>query len=95
MMLFLFAAALNYGVFRRNDINATATYIMFYDMGATSTVATIVGMYPQDFHYNPFNVYYLYVICILYMHIGNFGILHLHTYSYNVKKVVEMVIDNR
>jgi len=37
------AAALNYGVFRRNDINATANYVMFYDMGATSTVATIIS----------------------------------------------------
>ena len=40
-MLF-FSAALNYGVFRRNDINASANYVMFYDMGATSTVATII-----------------------------------------------------
>ncbi|XP_078492250.1 hypoxia up-regulated protein 1-like [Ciona intestinalis] len=37
------AAALNYGVFRRNDINTTATYMMFYDMGASSTVATIIS----------------------------------------------------
>lgn len=37
------AIALNYGVFRRNDINATATNIMFYDMGATSTSATIIA----------------------------------------------------
>ncbi|XP_068023954.1 hypoxia up-regulated protein 1 isoform X2 [Melanerpes formicivorus] len=36
------AAALNYGVFRRKDINATAQNIMFYDMGAGSTVCTIV-----------------------------------------------------
>nr|XP_008122446.1 PREDICTED: hypoxia up-regulated protein 1 [Anolis carolinensis] len=36
------AVALNYGVFRRKDINATAQNIMFYDMGASSTVSTIV-----------------------------------------------------
>uniref|UniRef100_A0A8D0GE94 Hypoxia up-regulated protein 1 n=1 Tax=Sphenodon punctatus TaxID=8508 RepID=A0A8D0GE94_SPHPU len=36
------ATALNYGVFRRKDINATAQNIMFYDMGASSTVCTIV-----------------------------------------------------
>ncbi|XP_018081336.1 hypoxia up-regulated protein 1-like isoform X2 [Xenopus laevis] len=36
------AVALNYGVFRRKDINATAQNIMFYDMGARSTVCTIV-----------------------------------------------------
>ncbi|XP_077162738.1 hypoxia up-regulated protein 1 [Paroedura picta] len=36
------AVALNYGVFRRKDINATAQNIMFYDMGASSTVCTIV-----------------------------------------------------
>ncbi|XP_062450640.1 hypoxia up-regulated protein 1 isoform X2 [Rhea pennata] len=36
------AVALNYGVFRRKDINATAQTIMFYDMGAGSTVCTIV-----------------------------------------------------
>uniref|UniRef100_A0A670YER9 Hypoxia up-regulated protein 1 n=1 Tax=Pseudonaja textilis TaxID=8673 RepID=A0A670YER9_PSETE len=36
------AVALNYGVFRRKDINATAQNIMFYDMGAGSTTCTIV-----------------------------------------------------
>ncbi|NXD17338.1 HYOU1 protein, partial [Nothocercus nigrocapillus] len=36
------AVALNYGVFRRKDINATAQTIMFYDMGAGSTTCTIV-----------------------------------------------------
>ncbi|XP_068096962.1 hypoxia up-regulated protein 1 isoform X2 [Hyperolius riggenbachi] len=36
------AVALNYGVFRRKDINATAQNIMFYDMGARSTTCTIV-----------------------------------------------------
>ncbi|NWW95833.1 HYOU1 protein, partial [Rhynochetos jubatus] len=36
------AVALNYGVFRRKDINATAQNIMFYDMGAGSTVCTVV-----------------------------------------------------
>lgn len=37
------AVALHYGVFRRASFNATEKFIMFYDMGATSTVATIVG----------------------------------------------------
>ncbi|XP_043935379.1 hypoxia up-regulated protein 1 [Protopterus annectens] len=36
------AVALNYGVFRRKDINATAQNIMFYDMGSGSSTATIV-----------------------------------------------------
>uniref|UniRef100_A0A4X1SKN4 Hypoxia up-regulated protein 1 n=2 Tax=Sus scrofa TaxID=9823 RepID=A0A4X1SKN4_PIG len=36
------ATALSYGVFRRKDINTTAQNIMFYDMGAGSTVCTIV-----------------------------------------------------
>ncbi|KAM5132058.1 hypoxia up-regulated protein 1 isoform 2-T3 [Mantella aurantiaca] len=36
------AVALNYGVFRRKDINATAQNIMFYDMGSRSTTCTIV-----------------------------------------------------
>ncbi|XP_008330828.1 hypoxia up-regulated protein 1 [Cynoglossus semilaevis] len=36
------AVALNYGVFRRKDINNTAKNVMFYDMGSGSTTATIV-----------------------------------------------------
>lgn len=36
------AVALNYGVFRRKDINSTAQSIMFYDMGSSSTTCTIV-----------------------------------------------------
>lgn len=36
------AVAINYGVFRQSTFNETARNIMFYDMGATSTVATIV-----------------------------------------------------
>ncbi|XP_048471275.1 hypoxia up-regulated protein 1 [Rhincodon typus] len=36
------AVALNYGVFRRKDINATAQNVMFFDMGSSSTTATIV-----------------------------------------------------
>ncbi|XP_018097495.1 hypoxia up-regulated protein 1 isoform X2 [Xenopus laevis] len=36
------AVALNYGVFRRKDINATAQNVMFYDMGTRSTICTIV-----------------------------------------------------
>lgn len=42
-IIFLFQlVALNYGVFRRRDFNETSTSIMFYDMGAGNTVATIV-----------------------------------------------------
>ncbi|KAH0539477.1 hypoxia up-regulated protein 1 [Cotesia glomerata] len=37
------AVALNYGIFHRKEINDTAHYIMFYDMGASSTTATIVS----------------------------------------------------
>ncbi|XP_026477005.1 hypoxia up-regulated protein 1-like [Ctenocephalides felis] len=36
------AVALNYGIFRRKEINETSHYIMFYDMGAHKTTATIV-----------------------------------------------------
>ncbi|KAJ4946890.1 hypothetical protein JOQ06_008933 [Pogonophryne albipinna] len=36
------AVALNYGVFRRKDIDNTVKNIMFYDMGSGSTTATIV-----------------------------------------------------
>uniref|UniRef100_A0A3B1J8T2 Hypoxia up-regulated protein 1 n=1 Tax=Astyanax mexicanus TaxID=7994 RepID=A0A3B1J8T2_ASTMX len=36
------AVALNYGVFRRKDINSTAQNVMFYDMGSGSTTATVV-----------------------------------------------------
>uniref|UniRef100_A0A8D3CMS6 Hypoxia up-regulated protein 1 n=1 Tax=Scophthalmus maximus TaxID=52904 RepID=A0A8D3CMS6_SCOMX len=36
------AVALNYGVFRRKDIDSTAKNVMFYDMGSGSTTATIV-----------------------------------------------------
>jgi hypoxia up-regulated 1 len=37
------AVALNYGVFRRAEFNGTATSVMFYDVGASSTTATIVS----------------------------------------------------
>lgn len=37
------AIALNYGIFRRKEINETSQYVMFYDMGASSTRATIVA----------------------------------------------------
>ncbi|KAK3912914.1 Hypoxia up-regulated protein 1 [Frankliniella fusca] len=37
------AVALNYGIYRRKDFNETAQYVMFYDMGASSTTATIVS----------------------------------------------------
>ncbi|XP_057676910.1 hypoxia up-regulated protein 1 isoform X1 [Corythoichthys intestinalis] len=36
------AVALNYGVFRRKDIDSTGKSVMFYDMGSGSTTATIV-----------------------------------------------------
>ncbi|KAM9728658.1 hypoxia up-regulated protein 1 [Menidia menidia] len=36
------AVALNYGIFRRKDIDASAKNVMFYDMGSGSTTATIV-----------------------------------------------------
>ena len=37
------AVALNYGMFRRKEINGTAQYILFFDMGASSTTATIAS----------------------------------------------------
>lgn len=37
------AVALNYGIFRRKEINETAQYFIFYDMGAYKTVATVVS----------------------------------------------------
>lgn len=37
------AVALNYGIFHRNELNDTAQYIMFYDMGASSTKVTVVS----------------------------------------------------
>ena len=36
------AVALNYGIFRRKDFNATGSTYLFYDMGSQSTVCTIV-----------------------------------------------------
>merc|ERR1719419_642762 len=37
------AVALNYGMFRRKEINGTVKHLMLYDMGAQTTSATIVG----------------------------------------------------
>jgi len=37
------AVALNYGMFRRKEINGTVKHLMLYDMGAQATTATIVG----------------------------------------------------
>merc|ERR1712142_311091 len=37
------AVALNYGMFRRKEINGTVKHMMLYDMGAQATTATIVG----------------------------------------------------
>lgn len=36
------AIALNYGIFRRKEINETAQYVIFYDMGAKSTKVSVV-----------------------------------------------------
>ncbi|XP_072153821.1 hypoxia up-regulated protein 1 isoform X2 [Bemisia tabaci] len=36
------AVALNYGIFRRKEFADSAQYVMFFDMGASSTTATIV-----------------------------------------------------
>ena len=35
------AVALNFGIFRRKDFNATGSTYLFYDMGSQSTVCTI------------------------------------------------------
>ena len=37
------AVALNYGMFRRKEINGTARNLMFYDMGAQDTTVSIVS----------------------------------------------------
>lgn len=37
------AVALNYGIFRRKEINETAQYFLFYDMGAYKTSAAVVS----------------------------------------------------
>lgn len=37
------AVALNYGMFRRKEINETAQNILFYNMGSSSTTATIAS----------------------------------------------------
>lgn len=37
------AVALNYGMFRRKEINSTAQNLIFYDMGSSQTTATIVA----------------------------------------------------
>lgn len=37
------AVALNYGIFRIKHFNETAQYVMFFDMGASSTTVTIVS----------------------------------------------------
>ncbi|CAG5986497.1 unnamed protein product, partial [Menidia menidia] len=42
------AVALNYGIFRRKDIDASAKNVMFYDMGSGSTTATIVTYQTMD-----------------------------------------------
>ncbi len=37
------AVALNYGMFRRKEINGTVKHLLFYDMGAYDTTVSIVG----------------------------------------------------
>jgi hypoxia up-regulated 1 len=37
------AVALNYGMFRRKEVNKTPKYVMFYDMGAQDTTVSIVS----------------------------------------------------
>lgn len=37
------AVALNYGIFRTKSFNETSQYVIFYDMGASSTTATLVS----------------------------------------------------
>lgn len=37
------AVALNYGIFRTKTFNETSQYVIFYDMGASSTTATLVS----------------------------------------------------
>lgn len=37
------AVALNYGMFRRKEINATVKHLMFYDMGAQDTTVSVVA----------------------------------------------------
>lgn len=34
---------MNYGIFRRKDFTENVQYIMFYDMGASSTSAALVA----------------------------------------------------
>ena len=52
-----FKAGINYGVFRRKDFNNTATSLMFFDMGSTGTVATVVSYQlvkaKDDYEANP------------------------------------------
>jgi len=43
MTLSFLSVALNYGVFRRKIFNETAMNYMFFDIGASSTSATVVG----------------------------------------------------
>jgi hypoxia up-regulated 1 len=37
------AVSLNYGMFRRKEINETVRNLMFYDMGSRDTVVSIVA----------------------------------------------------
>ena len=44
------AVALNYGMFRRKELNNTAKNIMFYNMGASSSWATIVSFLTKHYY---------------------------------------------
>ena len=55
---FVFSVALNYGVFRRKQFSNQTQYFMFYDMGATSTTATVVGKH-YIFVFLPFFFFFL------------------------------------
>ena len=46
------AVALNYGMFRRKELNNTAKHIMFYNMGASASWATIVSTLPYVRSFN-------------------------------------------
>ena len=49
--------ALNFGLYRQSTFNSTPFYVMFYDMGATSTTATIAGkLYVWNSHLTPLSL---------------------------------------
>ena len=46
------AVSLNYGMFRRKEINGTVKHLMFYDMGAYDTTVSI-GKWKFSFKISP------------------------------------------